>query len=164
VRRNAHSVCGERLRDKRPVSRIHRRDVCVRSPLDGRNVFIGESTHRPIMAQRQLPEPEASLELAHGVIHAGHAQLFLRLSSLSNVSYGEGRNRTGDTTVFSRVLYRLSYLAEPAEVYRGAPKAPAAATGMTGAAADGHSRRTAARSHRLRAEKKEDVPAGAPAP
>jgi hypothetical protein len=26
--------------------------------------------------------------------------------------YGEGRNRTGDTTVFSRVLYRLSYLAE----------------------------------------------------
>src|SRR5581483_5075769 len=27
------------------------------------------------------------------------------------VSHGEGRNRTGDTTVFSRVLYRLSYLA-----------------------------------------------------
>jgi hypothetical protein len=25
---------------------------------------------------------------------------------------GEGRNRTGDTTIFSRVLYRLSYLAE----------------------------------------------------
>ena len=25
---------------------------------------------------------------------------------------GEGRNRTGDTTVFSRVLYRLSYLAD----------------------------------------------------
>src|ERR671918_623926 len=24
---------------------------------------------------------------------------------------GEGRNRTGDTTVFTRVLYRLSYLA-----------------------------------------------------
>ncbi len=29
---------------------------------------------------------------------------------------GEGRNRTGDTTVFSRVLYRLSYLAAAAEV------------------------------------------------
>src|SRR5262245_23763874 len=27
-------------------------------------------------------------------------------------SSGEGRNRTGDTTVFSRVLYQLSYLAE----------------------------------------------------
>jgi hypothetical protein len=25
--------------------------------------------------------------------------------------HGEGRNRTGDTTVFSRVLYQLSYLA-----------------------------------------------------
>ena len=24
---------------------------------------------------------------------------------------GEGRDRTGDTTVFSRVLYQLSYLA-----------------------------------------------------
>jgi hypothetical protein len=29
--------------------------------------------------------------------------------------YGEGRNRTGDTTVFSRVLYQLSYLAKRAE-------------------------------------------------
>ena len=28
--------------------------------------------------------------------------------------YGEGRNRTGDTTIFSRVLYQLSYLAEAA--------------------------------------------------
>ena len=27
------------------------------------------------------------------------------------MSDGEGRNRTGDTTVFSRVLYQLSYLA-----------------------------------------------------
>jgi hypothetical protein len=27
---------------------------------------------------------------------------------------GEGRNRTGDTTVFSRVLYQLSYLAASA--------------------------------------------------
>jgi hypothetical protein len=44
---------------------------------------------------------------------------------------GEGRNRTGDTTVFSRVLYRLSYLAEPTE---------------------------------SSGRKKEDVPAGAPAP
>ena len=26
---------------------------------------------------------------------------------------GEGRNRTGDTTIFSRVLYQLSYLAAP---------------------------------------------------
>src|SRR5919202_6689418 len=29
----------------------------------------------------------------------------------SRCASGEGRNRTGDTTVFSRVLYQLSYLA-----------------------------------------------------
>ncbi len=29
----------------------------------------------------------------------------------TSADYGEGRNRTGDTTVFSRVLYQLSYLA-----------------------------------------------------
>jgi hypothetical protein len=29
---------------------------------------------------------------------------------------GEGRDRTGDTTVFSRVLYQLSYLARAGEV------------------------------------------------
>jgi hypothetical protein len=29
--------------------------------------------------------------------------------------YGETRTRTGDTTIFSRVLYQLSYLAEREE-------------------------------------------------
>src|SRR5439155_4626247 len=33
--------------------------------------------------------------------------------------HGEGRNRTGDTTVFSRVLYRLSYLARTAKCSGG---------------------------------------------
>jgi hypothetical protein len=33
---------------------------------------------------------------------------------------GEGRNRTGDTTVFSRVLYQLSYLARRRQCSRGA--------------------------------------------
>jgi hypothetical protein len=32
---------------------------------------------------------------------------------------GEGRNRTGDTTVFSRVLYRLSYLAKAGDIVPG---------------------------------------------
>src|SRR5918999_1142894 len=32
-------------------------------------------------------------------------------SDRSKGESGEGRNRTGDTTVFSRVLYQLSYLA-----------------------------------------------------
>jgi hypothetical protein len=39
-----------------------------------------------------------------------------------NFSSGEGRIRTGDTTIFSRVLYQLSYLARAlqrwAEGYR----------------------------------------------
>jgi hypothetical protein len=34
----------------------------------------------------------------------------------TSVGYGEGRNRTGDPTVFSRVLYQLSYLAEARSV------------------------------------------------
>jgi hypothetical protein len=36
---------------------------------------------------------------------------------------GEGRNRTGDTTVFSRVLYQLSYLARRRSV-AGSARAP----------------------------------------
>ena len=35
-----------------------------------------------------------------------------REAARTSVDYGEGRNRTGDPTVFSRVLYQLSYLAE----------------------------------------------------
>jgi hypothetical protein len=64
------------------------------------------------------------VEVAERVV-ADRADVVLRLNSRSasrcstvnttaryEVSvYGEGRNRTGDTTVFSRVLYRLSYLA-----------------------------------------------------
>jgi hypothetical protein len=40
---------------------------------------------------------------------------------------GEGRNRTGDTTIFSRVLYQLSYLAPyltPPDLRRRAPHCP----------------------------------------
>jgi hypothetical protein len=36
----------------------------------------------------------------------------LRHSGMALGWDGEGRNRTGDTTIFSRVLYQLSYLAE----------------------------------------------------
>ena len=37
----------------------------------------------------------------------------------ARVGDGEGRNRTGDTTVFSRVLYQLSYLASANESSAG---------------------------------------------
>jgi hypothetical protein len=36
--------------------------------------------------------------------------------AVARLFYGEGQNRTGDTTVFSRVLYQLSYLARAGEV------------------------------------------------
>ncbi len=39
---------------------------------------------------------------------------------------GEGRNRTGDTTIFSRVLYQLSYLARQQD--RAQPTCGAKAT------------------------------------
>ena len=39
-------------------------------------------------------------------------------------SHGQGRNRTADTAVFSRVLYRLSYLAQTKRPGRRA-RAPA---------------------------------------
>ncbi len=44
----------------------------------------------------------------------GHrfAWCMLRLALMARARRdGEGRNRTGDTTIFSRVLYQLSYLA-----------------------------------------------------
>jgi hypothetical protein len=58
---------------------------------------------------------------------------------------GEGRNRTGDTTVFSRVLYRLSYLAEETEC-SGAPDQPPQSQSRTRAAPEpGYARREAKR-------------------
>jgi hypothetical protein len=37
----------------------------------------------------------------------------LELTRPGNFRNGETRTRTGDTTIFSRVLYQLSYLAGP---------------------------------------------------
>ncbi len=44
-------------------------------------------------------------------IRAGSPQTHAHGADSSGLGDGEGRNRTGDTTVFSRVLYQLSYLA-----------------------------------------------------
>jgi hypothetical protein len=38
--------------------------------------------------------------------------LLSSLFSLLSFFSGQGRNRTDDTTIFSRVLYQLSYLAQ----------------------------------------------------
>ena len=48
------------------------------------------------------------------------------------LSDGEGRNRTADTTIFSRVLYQLSYLAAAAK----ASASSVTVVGSTGLAGD----------------------------
>jgi hypothetical protein len=50
----------------------------------------------PLTDRTKIPRESSCLSRSEGRIRGGH---------------GEGRNRTGDTTVFSRVLYQLSYLA-----------------------------------------------------
>ena len=66
-----------------------------------------------------------------------------RCSTTELGTYAPGRNRTADTTIFSRVLYQLSYLAvEPAvSSYRAyfAEKIPA---GVGGAGGRGRETRT----------------------
>jgi hypothetical protein len=53
-----------------------------------------------------------SARVAPGKLRSGNVKITTRRPSENDQGRsGEGRNRTGDTTVFSRVLYRLSYLA-----------------------------------------------------
>jgi len=82
---------------------------------------------RPV-ATRRPREPSTSLrfwtrlglegrELAHKrqPWHRARSKKTRRHAGLSR--NGETRTRTGDTTIFSRVLYQLSYLAEPPRWY-----------------------------------------------
>jgi hypothetical protein len=46
--------------------------------------------------------------------------IMARAAGRTSSRSGEGRNRTGDTTVFSRVLYQLSYLARRLDSLAGA--------------------------------------------
>ena len=61
-------------------------------------------SHRP--GRRFYARPAGTLALGANLLAEGSAT-----PSRRSRSSGEGRNRTGDTTVFSRVLYQLSYLA-----------------------------------------------------
>ena len=62
---------------------------------------------RPAPARRGFPLPSQPTVRDRPRTHESPAKA--RLSG-----YGETRTRTGDTTIFSRVLYQLSYLAEAA--------------------------------------------------
>jgi hypothetical protein len=59
--------------------------------------------------RRALKRPEK----AHGSVQADLAsgEAFRKTLALQAFRDGETRTRTGDTTIFSRVLYQLSYLA-----------------------------------------------------
>src|SRR5436305_15264854 len=64
--------------------------------------MLPRDRHRPTVLPNSFPSGRS-----------GEAKLaWLRLNRAS----GEGRDRTSDTAIFSRVLYQLSYLAAPASV------------------------------------------------
>ena len=63
----------------------------------------------PASAIRGSPSEDDPTEVVMG---------FGPAAARTSVGSGEGRNRTGDTTIFSRVLYQLSYLARGAEKAR----------------------------------------------
>src|SRR5581483_8827715 len=73
---------------------------------------LGDPGREPRVADRRGPHVGAAPPLPQVESRSddGHGRHVGRLAHGEQV-YGEGRNRTGDTTVFSRVLYRLSYLA-----------------------------------------------------
>ena len=58
------------------------------------------TTYAPIEDPADPPPPEIIATLNSG-------------SCMRGGDGGQGQNRTGDTTIFSRMLYQLSYLAIP---------------------------------------------------
>ncbi len=79
------------------------------SPQTVTNAFSVESS-------RSIRSSESLDELGRRNLAAAHEPRLLEgREERDSYRNGEGRNRTGDTTVFSRVLYRLSYLAKAAQ-------------------------------------------------
>ena len=72
---------------------------------DSAVTVVGLLLYVAVVAGVGLGRPESPRETRRS--HHGRRESAGRTSS----GDGEGRNRTGDTTVFSRVLYQLSYLA-----------------------------------------------------
>ena len=97
----------------------------------GRNVepgcrhYVGDAVLRvqpaPCSTDRVRVIDAESVEFSHPIRHSGPfsiAEVLAEISSRYEKSpdvqgffHGETRTRTGDTTIFSRVLYQLSYLA-----------------------------------------------------
>jgi hypothetical protein len=65
----------------------------------------------------RLPQARRDSNPQPPVLETGALPIELRTSTLlqlmtNKLTSGQGRNRTTDTTIFSRVLYQLSYLAK----------------------------------------------------
>jgi len=78
-----------------------------------------------ITSEEDLAEASRKLQTLAGTISGTNAKtdadaLRERISNsvIGRVNGGEGRNRTVDTTIFSRMLYQLSYLATRERVLR----------------------------------------------
>src|SRR5205085_10856414 len=75
----------------------------ARTPARMSNDVVGPAITEERTSRRALPAAPPSI--VYALISGAR-------TSRGPATSGETRNRTGDTTVFSRVLYRLSYLAE----------------------------------------------------
>ena len=60
----------------------------------------------PVLETGALPVELRTSGIQSGAIYSAYTT-----QSTTQFSSGQGRNRTTDTTIFSRVLYQLSYLA-----------------------------------------------------
>jgi hypothetical protein len=83
--------------------------------------------HELAVLRRQVSRPVLRPATGHhSRLKPAHTQLF---------PHGETQTRTGDTTIFSRVLYQLSYLAEPDPALAGPWPVPTGPDPMLPAAA-----------------------------
>jgi hypothetical protein len=68
----------------------------------------GSPSHRP--GGNRTPNPRFWRPVLYQLSYGPSTSA--RSDGACNMSSGQGRSRTADTTIFSRVLYQLSYLAE----------------------------------------------------
>ncbi len=115
-----------RVRARRQAA--HRRATVVRAPCPEMRLQAGRAASQTL-DQPQVSGREKGVEAQNGPSSAPSNRLAYRLETRPCAGIfrnGETRTRTGDTTIFSRVLYQLSYLAErPAKrpLYASSPAA-----------------------------------------
>ena len=96
-------------------ARTHPRGVKVGNSLRNRQRRAKVSQSPPMPA-----EPASATTAGIDTRNPTKSSWSARSAGRTSSGDGEGRNRTGDTTVFSRVLYQLSYLARRLDSLAGA--------------------------------------------